>query len=562
MRAAHALFGVVGALVLWRALSQGWVDANLPPEAAATVRLTVPLLSAYASALAVATRRFRDDALSIGAVFLLLSAFAAGPLSRDAAGLFFVGVIALRFGPPILALVRTERPFWLVFATAFGVYAALAAWAAIATAAYGDQVHYLMAADRIVKGSVDVTLDSTIFFPLVGALPNAADRATHIVETAFGPRAVQGYALPLLLAPGWALLGRLGAGLTGALFAAWASAQTALLLRETLPFARWRGVVWALTTFLPPLVTLAAFVYPNTIAAAIIVTAYRLLFTRTGRHIALGGALLATTLFLTPRDGIALLALAPFVRDRRFFIAAGAVALVAIGSNAVLYGLPVPYAGYIFGTAAAQALTSEPSLTFQFWVGLPAILFDRTFGVAGSAPWLFLALLGVVPAWRAAPALRPALVTVGVSLAALSIYRYWEGGYAPPNRYLIDVLPLLAPAVGFGLATLRGPVARGVAVAAVALSAVAALVFAAAPDRSLNDAFQQRLQDVFDAIFGINPLGWLPSFQPVTPDWWIDAYLRLLPAVAIAAALVVLGARHGAGRRGLDRRGAVAYEDQ
>jgi hypothetical protein len=262
-------------------------------------------------------------------------------------------------------------------------------------------------------------------------------------------------------------------------------------------------------------------------------------------NVALGGALLATTLLLTPRDGIALVALAPFVRDRRFFVAAGAVAIVAIASNAVLYALPLPYAGYLFGMGAAQAVTGQSTLTFQFWVGLPAILFDRTFGVSGSAPWLFLALLGVVPAWRGVPLLRPALVTVAVTLAALSIYRYWEGGYAPPGRYLVDVLPLVVPLVGWGLASVRGVVVGAFAIAAVALSAMAAFVFAAAPDRALNDAFQQRMQDVFDAALGVNPLGWLPSFVPVTPDWWIAAYVRLVPALAIAIALIVVGWRYG-----------------
>jgi len=545
MRAVHVLFGALGAFLLWRALAQGWVAADLPPEAVPTAQLAIPLLSAYASVVAILTRRFRDDALSFGALIVLLSIAATGPLSRDAAGLFFVAAIAIRFAPSIVALVRAERSVWLVFLVAFGIYAGLASWSAIATAAYGDQVHYLLAADRLVKGSVDVTVDGAIFYPLVGALPNEADRATHIVETALGPRPVQGYTLPLLIAPGWALAGRLGAELVGALFAAWASAQTALLLRETLPFARWRGPAWAMASFLPPLVTLAAFIYPNTVAAAVIVTAYRLLFTRARRSVALGGVLLASTLLLTPRDAIALVALAPFVwRERRFVIAVVSVMLAAVVSNAVLYGVPLPYAGYLFGTQAAQTLTGEPSITFRFWVGLPAILFDRTFGVAGSAPWLFLALLGVVPAWRASRALRPALVLIGVSLAALSLYRYWEGGYAPPARYLVEVVPLLAVFVGWGLATIRAPLGRAFAFAVVTLSAIAGFVFAAMPDRALNDAFQQRLQDVFDAMLGVNPLGWLPSFVPVTPDWWMSAYLRLLPALAIAALLAFAGARH------------------
>ena len=48
MRAVHALFGALGALLLWRALAQGWVAADLPPEAVPTVQLAIPLLSGYA----------------------------------------------------------------------------------------------------------------------------------------------------------------------------------------------------------------------------------------------------------------------------------------------------------------------------------------------------------------------------------------------------------------------------------------------------------------------------------------------------------------------------------
>ena len=35
----------------------------------------------------------------------------------------------------------------------------------------------------------------------------------------------------------------------------------------------------------------------------------------------------------------------------------------------------------------------------------------------------------------------------------------------------------------------------------------------------------------------------ITSFQPVTPDWWISAYLRLIPALAIVALLVWAGRR-------------------
>src|SRR5438067_13355045 len=115
MRAVHALFGALGAVVLWRALAQGWVSADLPPEAVPAAQLAIPLLSAYASGLAILTRRFRDDALSFAALIALLAIVAAGPMSRDAAGIFYVAAIAIRFAPSIVALVRTERSVWLVF---------------------------------------------------------------------------------------------------------------------------------------------------------------------------------------------------------------------------------------------------------------------------------------------------------------------------------------------------------------------------------------------------------------------------------------------------------------
>jgi hypothetical protein len=361
---------------------------------------------------------------------------------------------------------------------------------------------------------------------------------------------VQGYALPVLLLPGWILAGRFGTELIVAIAAAWAAAMTALILRDTVASARVHGWVWAMTTFLPPLVLLATHIYPNAFGAAVIATSYRLGFTAPVRRPALAGAIGALALFLNPRDGLVLFILlagsAWYGRAHvvRFGGAAAAIAIVAIASNAVIYGLPLPYAGYLFGTSQAQALTNAPSITFQFWVGLPAMLFDRTFGLAGSAPWLFIAALGAVPALRAAPrALIPAAAVIVSSLLALSIYRYWEGGYAPPNRYLVEIVPLAAPFVAYGLAAARDWWMRIFVGVLIGMSAFAAFLLSAMPARALNDAFQQQLQDLFDVSLGVNPLGWLPSFIPVTPDWYVGAYLRLIPAVAIVVLLVWYGAR-------------------
>src|SRR6185436_14125618 len=111
------------------------------------------------------------------------------------------------------------------------------------------------------------------------------------------------------------------------------------------------------------------------------------------------------------------------------------------------------------------------------------------------------------------------------------------------GRYLLDVLPLAAPFVAHGLARMRTTPLRAVAFALVALGAVATLAYAAVPTTALNTAFDDKLQEILDAIFGASPMGWLPSFQPTTPDWYVAAYTRVVPAIAGVAALAWFGIR-------------------
>jgi hypothetical protein len=556
---AHCALGLFGAALLWRSLSQPWVD-DLTQNAFAVnvIRWAVPIASGVGSALALLVGRsvraprkaLIFDSVSLCALVVIILALALGPTGQDIIGMLLVAAFAIRFAPVVSLASRNEVGWPLLFALVLVVNGLLAGWHQVASLPLGDQVHYLLATDRLAHGSIDATIDPGLFRKLTTIDPSEADVATHVVNAPAGPRTVQGYALPLLLLPGWLIAGRFGAELVVALAAAWAAAMTALILRDTVTDARLRGWVWAMTAFLPPLVLLATHIYPNAFGAAAIATSYRLGFTGRVHRPVLAGAIAGMTLFLNPRDGLVLFVLlaasAWYGRTHllRFGAAAAAVAAVAITSNAVLYGLAVPYAGYFFGTSQAQALTNAPSITFQFWIGLPAMLFDRTFGLAGSAPWLFIAARGAIPALRAAPrVLIPAAAVIVSSLLALSVYRYWEGGYAPPNRYLVEVVPLAAPFVAYGLAAGRDWWMRVFVGLLIAMSAFAGFLLSAMPARALNDAFQQQLQDLFDVSLGLNPLGWLPSFIPTTPDWYVGAYLRLVPAVAVLVVLVWYGAR-------------------
>lgn len=555
----HLLFGVFFTAISARALEQQWVTTYVQDHwVAGALQVGIPAAVALGSALAIASgvlahderRAFREDALSSVAVFVAIFILAIGALPRDVVGLVFVLTIVARIGPWAWWAARHEAPPAYVFAVAFCFYAPLVGWRVAASLPLGDQVFYLLSAERLAHGSLDATIDPTRFFQVLGIPPQSTDALTHVADTPAGPRLVQGYALPALLAPGWLIGGEVGATLVIAFFAAWTSLQTWLVLRETAPPGLASRTVWLLVTFCAPLALLALHVYPNAVGAPLIVTGFRYAFTARVRRPALAGALLGATAFLNPRDGLVLLALAPFAlawpRVDRVRFVGGVIVLVIAAAliSLVTFGIPLPYAGYLFGTAAAQSIDPQPTWSFRFWIGLPAILFDRVFGIAGTAPWILLAALGIAPALRVDRArLLPAAVAVGASLTLLSLFRLWEGGYAPPNRYLVDVLPLIAPFAAYGLALARPFVLRAFAAIAIALSALMTTFLLAVPSAALNTAFEDKPQGLLTRALGIDPLGWLPSFQPVTEDWWIAAYLRLIPALAILGLLLWQGLR-------------------
>jgi hypothetical protein len=560
----HAAFALLAAVLLWRALAQVWVDETATEAVTSEVlRLAIPAFSAAASALAIAagvvTSRprpfFALDAISWSVLFVIVFALTLGRLDREYIGVLFVLALAVRVAPAVIACVEGDRPLRLVFATAFTAYAALAAWHQAAALPLGDQVHYLLVADRLAHGSVEATIDADLFRRLSTLTASDFDSVTHLFNTPLGPRAIQGYAVPLLLLPGWLGAGRFGAELVVAFFAALASVATALILRDSIASVRLRGVVWAMTTFLAPGVLLAFHIYPNAFGAAAIGFAYRFGITAPVRRPLLAGIAAGLTLFLNPRDGLVLAVLLVAMwwvgrRDfQRFAIGAAAVALVAAISNAFVYGVPLPYIGYFLAVVypkgvSSDAVTAISFVSFEFWIALPGMLFDRTFGIAGVAPWLFITVIGIPAALRASRRVfAPAAITLGLSLLGLSLYHYWEGGYAPSARYFVDVLPLAAPFVAYGIAVTRNWWMRIFTGLLIGVSALETLVLCAMPSRALNDAFQGQAQEVLDRILGLNPIGWLPSFEQTAPDWYVAAYVRLLPALAILAVLSLYGWR-------------------
>ncbi|MBI2325131.1 MAG: hypothetical protein HYU87_09255, partial [Chloroflexi bacterium] len=367
----HAAVAVAAWLFLLRGVTRSaFVERAPDADIATAFALAVLIASAAGSASAIVAgragwspgRALVLDAVSLAAAAWALAVISLGPWTRDLGGVFAIAIAVARLAPAAWAVVASKAPSWLALLVAFGGYAAAAAWLPVASLPLGDQVHYLLFADQLAHGSAAVSVDAPAFTRILGVPPSPADAATHVADTALGPRPIQGYALPLLILPGWALAGRLGAGIVLALVAAWTSYQTLLILRDVLPARpRAAGWTWLIASACAPLSLLATHIYPNVVGAALVATAYRLGWTAPSilpggpvRRPAAAAALLALTLFLTPRDAVPLLVLLPFLlRERatraRTAVAAASVALVAVALNAALYGLPIPYAGYAFG---------------------------------------------------------------------------------------------------------------------------------------------------------------------------------------------------------------------
>ncbi|HKY49802.1 MAG TPA: hypothetical protein VJP45_00950, partial [Candidatus Limnocylindria bacterium] len=318
---AHVLFGLALTLSTWRALTQEWPDQFGDPAVASALRLLVPFAAAAGSALSIAAgiaggdpaRSFRHDALSALGLFAGLMFIAIGPAPRDAVGLAAIGILAVRLAPAAWLTIRFGAPPPLVFLLCLAAYSGIAIWRVAGSLPFGDQVFYLLAAERLAQGSLDATIDAARFTELLGIPPQPSDVPMHVANAPTGPRQIQGYALTALITPGFLIGGQLGATLVVAAIAALAATQLWLLLGETVRDAPTARVTWALVALLAPFTALAAHIYPNALAALLITAGYRYAFTARHPRYALAGAALGATAFLTPRDGFVLLLLAPFV---------------------------------------------------------------------------------------------------------------------------------------------------------------------------------------------------------------------------------------------------------
>jgi hypothetical protein len=407
----------------------------------------------------------------------------------------------------------------------------------------GDEPHYLLMTQSLLReGDLDLrdNFGRGDFLEYLPAMPAPHYGAPRKDGRPFPAHSV---GLPLLLAPVYAVAGRLGGVLFMAICAAALAIESMWLAQRVLGGrSAWPWLV----ALGPPVAFYAFHLYTEIPSALALATVLRLLVSGPGRAGAAVAALLACFLpwlHVKMAPAAAALGLIACVRLRGsprgvFLGVAAAGALIYAGYFEWVFGSPTPLALYGGGSPRDVIASGAPR-------ALAGLLLDRSFGLLGCAPVYLLALAGLSALTRRLRDHWPyLLILVAVVLPVLG-WRMWWGGQCPPARFLVPAVPVLALAAAARLQASPTGLARW----RFTLASLTAGLFAfmvARPEAMLLLNRGDRPTRVWDALSepgGVQIGSYLPSLTIVSPGQGRLAVLWLL------ALLLTLGLDRLARRR-------------
>jgi hypothetical protein len=406
--------------------------------------------------------------LAAGAAVVVLAArrpaaAAAGlllPIALLLSGAPLAGVRALS-GPPLFALAlagfvlavseagwRTPRLLFLPLVFAVLVVAAGRSHAQVGP--QGDEPHYLMVADSLLRDG-DLSLEGDYAEGRYAAFHDAPLEPHYRVRGRGGAiYSLHAVGLSVLILPAWALAGYDGVAVLMALLAALVALEVREWVRGTTGRQGLADAAGWATALSPPLMHFAGLVFTEIPAALLLSFGLR-----RGRDPALGlggaaavGLAAAALPWLNVRYApLAAVVIAHAVWRHPRCRATVAVLLPAVVSvvgllvyHHVLYGFLDPRR--VYGRRPEVAFSNLAE-------GLPGLLLDQEFGLLVYAPVLVLALPGFILLWRRdrRVAIASALAVIAVLLTA-GAWPMWRGGFNPPGRFLVPIVPILAVAAG------------------------------------------------------------------------------------------------------------------
>ncbi|MEL7060960.1 MAG: hypothetical protein AAGN46_13140 [Acidobacteriota bacterium] len=446
----------------------------------------------------------------------------------------------------------TPRPPWQCFALPLIVYVAVLPWALEQRPADGDEPYYLLVAHSLGE---DLDLD-------------LADEYADRSWARFVPRPLEpqpgdpegpngeiysrhSFFLPLLLTPAVALGGRAGAALWMAICAAALAWMLLRLASRCCPdHPNGAFTAWAMLAFASPLVVYSHQIWVELPAALAAAWALDVLWTmgRSRHEVGQGAAgpttpdwaIFAACLVVLPLFKLRfvlvaapMLALALLRARQRRWALAGTVlaALAGLGAwNAARFGNPLK----MHGRGDVESLLAPP---LDYLRGVGGLFWDIAFGLFPAAPVWALLVPAVVLLVRLGDRWTRDLAWIVVpSLLAVAPRLEWYGGWSPPFRYAMVVLPLLALAL-VPLLDRRGPALRaalaGLGALTLALMALWVVVPGATYDLADGGSHvAHRVGERLDA----DVARLLPSTVRPRPAtwWWIAGSVVVLAPLAFA----------------------------
>jgi hypothetical protein len=328
--------------------------------------------------------------------------------------------------------------------------------------------------------------------------------------------------LSLLLVPGYALFGLYGALGTIALFGV-------LLVRSTVRWMEDEGIpdahvraVFPFFAFAPPVLYYAVRIWPEVPAAFFFVEAVR--GARNQRLKRWLPALFGLVMLKLRFALVAVALVATMFRRRPRALAIGAAVLLV--PLAVLY--------FLTGSATNVHVWGEllPAPGERYVTGFFGILTDGMSGIPFQAPFYLFGLFALTR-WRSTPkGFRTGIIAGSIYFLYLLPRPEWFGGWAPPLRYLVFLMPVLA----LGAASVWDRLSRG----AIALAALWTLGLTI---HGLS--FPNRL---FHIANGENALGeWLSFYHRADFSRLFPSFIRMNGAswigVAVVLVLIAIGVR-------------------
>lgn len=335
--------------------------------------------------------------------------------------------------------------------------------------------------------------------------------------------------LALLLVPGTLAGGLNGAIATIALFGV-------LLVRSTIRWMEDEGIpepavraVFPLFVFGPPVLFYATRIWPEVPAAFFFVETLRGMREQRSRRWlpALLGLVLLKLRFVLVAVALLVPLSARALRGRSG--AAGRRLLRPLAIAAAIAAVPMLVIWMVTGDATSVHSLRElvPATPLSYAQGLGGLLADGMSGIAFQAPFYLLALVALMR-WRSMPpGFRMGIAGSLLYLFFLLPRGEWHGGWAPPLRYLVFLMPVLA----LGIAAVWDRISRGAIVLIAAWSAGLVMHGLAYPwrlfhefngENAIGEWLSQRYGADFSRLF--------PSFIRMNDAaWWGVLAAVLLP---------------------------------